>query len=79
MRDAPTLFGRGGDSRRAGGAARRREHREDIASWIYYRGSNEFLKAGKRRPTGDTALVATSSEANDLRRKVQALKEVAPT
>jgi hypothetical protein len=56
-----------------------REHREDIALSIYYRRLKELLEADKRRPlTGNTARVATSSEANDLRREAQVLKKVVP-
>jgi hypothetical protein len=56
-----------------------REHREDIALSLYYRRLKELLEADKRRPlTGDTARVATSSEANDLRREAQVLKKVVP-
>ena len=50
--------------------------REGIASSMYYGWSKEFLEAGKRRLTGDTARAATSDEVNDLRREAQALKEV---
>ena len=38
--------------------------------------SKEFLEAGKRRLTGDTARAATSGEVKDLRREAQELKAV---
>jgi transposase len=50
--------------------------REGIASSMYYGWSKEFLEAGKRRLSGDTARAATSDEVKDLRREAQALKEV---
>ena len=50
--------------------------REGIAESLYYSWSKEFLEAGKRRLSGDTARAATSSEVKDLRREAQALKEV---
>ena len=49
---------------------------EGIAQSIYYKWSKEFMKAGKRRPTGDTALVAISGEVTSLRREARELKEV---
>ena len=50
--------------------------REGIAQSLYYSWSKEFLEAGKRRLSGDTARAATSSEVKDLRRQAQDLKEV---
>ena len=50
--------------------------REGIAESLYYSWSKEFLEAGKRRLTGDTARAATSDEVKDLRREASALKEV---
>ena len=38
--------------------------------------SEDFPEAGKKRPAGDTAPVATSDEVRDLRRESGALKEV---
>ena len=42
---------------------------------IYYSWSKEFLEAGKRRLSGDTARQATSPEVKDLRSESLALKE----
>ena len=39
--------------------------REGIVSNLYYRWSKEFLEAGKKRLSGDTAREATSSEVGD--------------
>ena len=50
--------------------------REGIATSMYYGWSKEFLEAGKRRLSGDTARQATSDEVKDLRREAGALKEV---
>ena len=50
--------------------------REGIAESLHYSWSKEFLEAGKRRLSGDTARAATSSEVKDLRRQAQELKEV---
>lgn len=50
--------------------------REGIATSMYYAWSKEFLEAGKRRLTGDTARSATTDEVKALRREAQALKEV---
>jgi transposase len=49
--------------------------REGIAESMYYSWSKEFLEAGKRRLTGDTARAATTDEVK-LRREAQDLKEV---
>ena len=50
--------------------------REGIAESLYYSWSKEFLEAGKRRLTGDTARSATTSEVKDLKRQAVELKEV---
>src|SRR5215470_11845914 len=50
--------------------------REGIVQNLYYRWSNEFLEAGKKRLAGDTARAATSDEVKELRREASALKEV---
>ena len=50
--------------------------REGIAEGLYYSWSTEFLEAGKRRLSGDTARAATNSEVAELRREARALKEV---
>ena len=50
--------------------------REGIATSMYYGWSKEFLEAGKKRLTGDTARAATSDEVKELRREASALKEV---
>jgi transposase len=49
--------------------------REGIAESLYYSWSKEFLEAGKRRLSGDTARQATSPEVKDLRSEAMALKE----
>jgi len=49
--------------------------RECIAESLYYSWSKEFLEAGKRRLSGDTARQATSPEVKDLRSESLALKE----
>jgi len=49
--------------------------REGIAESLYYSWSKEFLEAGKRRLSGDTARQATSLEVKDLRSESLALKE----
>lgn len=49
--------------------------REGIAQSLYYSWSKEFLEAGKRRLSGDTARQATAPEVKDLRAKTSALKE----
>jgi len=50
--------------------------RESIAESLYYAWSKEFLEAGKRRLTGDTARAAANGEVKDLRREAQELKAV---
>ena len=49
--------------------------REGSNSNVYYRWSKEFLEAGKKRLSGDTAREATSEEVKDLRAESAALKE----
>jgi putative transposase len=49
--------------------------REGITESLYYTWSKEFLEAGKRRLTGDTARAATSGEVKDLHRETRALKQ----
>ena len=49
--------------------------REGINSNVYYRWSKEFLEAGKKRLSGDTAREATSDEVKKLRTEASALKE----
>jgi transposase len=49
--------------------------REGLNSNVYYRWSKEFLEAGKKRLSGDTAREATSSEVKELRAESSALKE----
>ncbi len=43
---------------------------------LYYRWSNEFLEAGKKRLAGDAAREASSEEVKGLRRQAGELKEV---
>ncbi len=50
-------------------------HREGIAESLYYSWSKEFLEAGKRRLSGDTARQATSPEVKEPRSESLALKE----
>ena len=50
--------------------------REGIASSMYYGWSKEFLEAGKKRLSGDTARAATMDKVRDLRREAGTLKEV---
>jgi transposase len=49
--------------------------REGINSNVYYRWSKDFLEAGKKRLSGDTAREATSDEVKTLRSETSALKE----
>ncbi len=49
--------------------------REGIARHLYYSWSKEFLEAGKKRLSGDTAREATSDEVRSLRRETRDLKE----
>ena len=50
--------------------------REGIAESLYYSWSKEFLEAGRKRLSGDTARQASSVEVKDLRREMHDLKEV---
>ena len=50
--------------------------REGIVSNLYYRWSKDFLEAGKKRLSGDTAREATSSEVTDLRSENDQLKQL---
>ena len=49
--------------------------REGIAESLYYKWSKEFLEAGKRQLSGDTARQATTPEVKALRSEASALKE----
>ena len=49
--------------------------REGIAESLYYSGSKEFLEAGKKRLSGDTARQASSGEVKELRHEMRDLKE----
>jgi transposase-like protein len=49
--------------------------RAGIAKSLYFSWSKEFLEAGKRRLSGDTARQASSSEVKELRSEALALKE----
>ncbi len=50
--------------------------REGIVSNLYYRWSKDFLEAGKKRLSGDTAREANSSEVDDLRSENDQLKQL---
>src|SRR6476646_4935366 len=50
--------------------------REGIVQNLYYRWSNEFREASKKRLASDAAREATSDEVKDLSRQAGALKEV---
>jgi len=50
--------------------------REGIAEGLYYSWSKEFLEAGKKRLSGDTARQATSNEVTALRREARDMKEL---
>ena len=49
--------------------------KEGINQNLYYRWSKEFVEAGKKRLSGDTAREATSEEVKDLRQEALGLKE----
>jgi len=49
--------------------------RAGIAKSLYFSWSKEFLEAGKRRLSGDTARQASSSEVKELRSEALALKK----
>ncbi len=48
--------------------------REGISQGIYYKWSLDFVKAGKRRLTGDTARAANTDVVKELRREAKDLK-----
>ena len=48
---------------------------EGIAESLYYNWSKDFLEAGKKRLSGDTARQATSGEVTSLKRETRDLKE----
>ena len=50
--------------------------REGIAESLYYSWSKEFLEAGKKRLSGDTAREASSGEVKDLRREMRDMKDL---
>ena len=50
-------------------------HKEGINQNLYYRWSKDFLEAGKRRLSGDTARKATTDEVTNLRQEALGLKE----
>lgn len=50
--------------------------REGIAESLYYNWSKDFMEAGKKRLSGDTARQATSGEVTNLKREASNLKEV---
>ena len=50
--------------------------RERIAEGLYYSWSKEFLEAGKKRLSGDTARQASSGEVKSLRREMRDMKEL---
>ena len=49
--------------------------REGIAESLYYSWPKEFLEAGKKRLSGDTARQAFSGEVKELRYEMRDLKE----
>ena len=49
--------------------------KEGIPQNLYYRWSQEFLEAGKKRLTGDVTREASSDEVKDLRAEARQLKE----
>ena len=49
---------------------------EGIHQHLYYRWSRDFLEAGKKRLSGDTAREASSSEVVDMRKESSQLKEL---
>jgi len=49
--------------------------REGIAESLYYSWPKEFLEAGKKRLSGDTARQASSGEVKELRHEMRDLKE----
>ena len=53
--------------------------REGIAQGLYYTWSKDFMEAGKKRLSGDTARQATTSEVTDLKHEMRDLKAVSYT
>lgn len=51
--------------------------KEGINQNLYYRWSKDFLEAGKRRLSGDTAQEANTEEVSGLKRENQDLKQLA--
>ena len=49
--------------------------RQGIATSLYYKWSEEFLEAGKKRLAGDTARQGSAPEVKELRAEASALKE----
>ena len=49
--------------------------KEGLNPNVYYRWSKEFMEAGKKRLSGDTAREATTDEVKELRAEAAALKE----
>ena len=49
--------------------------REGITESLYYSWSKEFLEAGKKRLSGDTARQASSGEVKEVRHEMRDLKE----
>ncbi len=49
--------------------------KEGINQNLYYRWSKDFLEAGKKRLSGDTAREASTDEVKDLRLETRQLKE----
>ena len=50
--------------------------REGIAQSLYYKGSKDFMEAGKQRLAGDIVRQANTSDVTALRREARDLKEV---
>jgi transposase len=50
--------------------------KEGISQGIYYKWSKDFLEAGKKRLSGDTARDASTDEVKSLRAQARDLKEV---
>ena len=49
---------------------------EGINQNLYYNWSKEFLEAGKKRLSGDTAREANSQEVSAMKKEILALKEI---
>ncbi len=52
-----------------------RDRTEPLLHLVQYTWCKEFMEAGKRPLTGDTARATTTDEVKDLRREASALKE----